>query len=272
MPAGSSNGAQLPLVEFVSILGVEGAGVLQKGRQAADLRKMTTPLEVLVLMDNPVLAEVVRLALSHGKVVTRAARNQAEASALLAEWRPHLAFIDIDVGWRDLLNDLPADSTDPGIPLIALTRRGDLQTKLAAFDGGADDILVVPFSPDELVARTRAIIRRTFSEAGPFAPVIRVGELEIDILHRRANTGANELHLTALELSLLYLLAGNAGRLMTRDEILDELWGVDYVAESNVVDRQVRKLRVKLKDGWRKPRFIATVPGRGYRFLPAVVD
>lgn len=100
-----------------------------------------------------------------------------------------------------------------------------------------------------------------------FTPVIRFGELEIDVLRRRVRVDDHDLHLTPLELSLLYLLATNAGRVLTRDEILDELWGGDYVAESNVIERQIRKLRAKLQDDWRRPRYIATVPGKGYRFL-----
>ena len=102
----------------------------------------------------------------------------------------------------------------------------------------------------------------------PFNPVQRLGELEIDILQRLVRAGTSELHLTGLEQSLLYLLAARAGQVVTRDEILDALWGVDYVSESNVVDRHVRNLRAKLQNDWRKPRFIATVPGKGYRFIP----
>jgi len=105
-----------------------------------------------------------------------------------------------------------------------------------------------------------------------FTPIIKLGELEIDILNRTVHSGASELHLTSLEQSLLYLLAANAGRVVTREQILDTLWGVDYVAESNVVDRQIRNLRARLQDDWRQPRFIATVPGRGYRFLPTLAD
>ncbi|MCA1648173.1 MAG: response regulator transcription factor, partial [Chloroflexi bacterium] len=112
-----------------------------------------------------------------------------------------------------------------------------------------------------------ALMRRAHSDAVTFTPVIKVGDLEIDILNRAVRVGAVELHLTALEQSLLYLLAANAERLVTREEILDTLWGVDYVAESNVVDRQIRNLRARLNDDWRKPRLIATVSGRGYRFL-----
>jgi DNA-binding response OmpR family regulator len=105
-----------------------------------------------------------------------------------------------------------------------------------------------------------------------FTPVIKLGELEIDILNRTVRAGTSELHLTSLEQSLLYLLAANAGRVVSREEILDTLWGVDYVAESNVVDRHIRNLRARLQNDWRQPRFIATVPGRGYRFLPTFTE
>jgi DNA-binding response OmpR family regulator len=155
--------------------------------------------------------------------------------------------------------------------VIALTQRGDLKAKLLAFERGVDDILTVPFSPEEFVARVLALMRRTYRDAAVFSPVLRLGDLEIDILNRRVRAGDRELYLTSLEQSLLYLLAANAGRLLTRDEILDYLWGADYVAGSNVVDRHIRNLRIKLQNHSRRPRYIVTVPGRGYRFLPTVL-
>jgi DNA-binding response OmpR family regulator len=109
------------------------------------------------------------------------------------------------------------------------------------------------------------VLRRSYSDAVTFTPVIHLGELAIDILNRTVRVGNTELHLTSLEQSLLYLLAANAGRVVTREEILDTLWGTDYVAESNVVDRN---LRVRLQNDWKRPRFIVTIPGRGYRFMP----
>jgi len=127
--------------------------------------------------------------------------------------------------------------------------------------------MTVPFSPEELLARVLALTRRTYGDTVPLTPVIKVGELEINILDRQVTAGSSKLHLTGVEQSLLYLLAANAGRLLTRNEIMDALWGVDYVAESNVVDRHIRNLRAKLQNDWRKPRFIATEPGRGYRFV-----
>ena len=230
------------------------------------------PARVLLVLDQPVLAGVVELALAHvhGRFRARVAPDAAAAAAVLGAWRPHLAVVDMDLARGEMLARLgyTAPPSAARVPVVALTRRGDLKTKLAAFERGVDDLLSVPFSPEELVARVLAVLRRTYHEGAALRPVLRLGELEIDILHRRVRAGTSELHLTALEQSLLYLLAANAGRLLTRDEILDHLWGVDYAAESNVVDRHVRNLRAKLQNDWRRPRYIATVPGRGYRFLP----
>ena len=230
-------------------------------------------MRVLTVLERPVLAEVVRLSLSHGPFTVRAVGDETRAIALLDEWHPHLAIVDMDVGHVSLLDRLTqAPPATDRIPSIALTRRGDLATKLTAFEHGVDDIIAVPFSPEELLARVLAIMRRSYGAAIAFTPTIRLGELEIDILNRRVRAGPSELHLTSLEQSLLYLLAANAGRLVTREQILDSLWGADHAAGSNLVDRHVRNLRTKLHDNWRRPRFIATIPGHGYRFLPAEHD
>ena len=238
-----------------------------------DVRGTHGPPLVLIVADQPVLGEVVRLALNHGQFTARMARTAEEALATLEQWRPHLAIVDADLGGGVVLDRFDTTAAAHGrVPVVALTRRGDLQTKLAAFERGVDDILTVPFSPEELVARVLAIMRRTYHEAVAFTPALRLGELEIDILSRSVRVGGHELHLTSLEQSLLYLLAANAGRLLTRNEILDHLWGVDYAAESNVVDRHIRNLRAKLQNDWHKPRYIATVPGKGYRFAPVAAD
>jgi two-component system, OmpR family, KDP operon response regulator KdpE len=240
---------------------------------SATLHQLGTSPRVLLVIDQPLLAQYIALALNHGISLTQVAENTEETLAALTTWRPHLAVIDMDLAHGAILDRLgyTTPSTDR-IPVIALTRRGDLQTKLAAFDHGVDDILTVPFSPEELVARVLAVMRRTYHEAVVFTPVLRLGDLEIDILNRSVRVHGKELHLTSIEQSLLYLLAANAGRLLTRDEILDQLWGVDYVAESNVVDRHIRNLRIKLQNGWRHPRYIATIPGRGYRFVSTTAE
>ena len=112
------------------------------------------------------------------------------------------------------------------------------------------------------------ITRRATGTDRPIVPTIRLGEIEIDILNRQVRAGDSIIHLSGIEQSLLYLLASRAGQVVTREEILDTIWGTDFVAESNVVDRHIRSLRVKLQNGYQHPRFIATVPGKGYRFIP----
>ena len=231
------------------------------------------PARVLVVLDRPMMIELIKMTLNHGVYTTRTATSATEVAAALTAWQPHLAILDMDLDGMQIMTLLGA--TPVGgirLPVVGLTRRGDLKTKLASFEAGVDDILTIPFAPEELLARVIALVRRAYSDAVTFTPVIKLGELEIDILNRTVHSGTSELQLSSLEQSLLYLLAANAGRVVTREEILDTLWGVDYVAESNVVDRQIRNLRARLQDDWRQPRFIATVPGRGYRFLPTFSD
>jgi DNA-binding response OmpR family regulator len=228
------------------------------------------PARVLLVLERPTLAELIKLTLNHGLYTTRTVATSQQAETELTAWLPHLVVLDMDLDGTHIVKQLSASGGR--LPIIGLTRRGDLSTKLAAFDAGVDDILTIPFAPEELLARVIAVLRRSYSDSISFTPVIKVGELEIDILKRTVRAGTSELHLTSLEQSLLYLLAANAGRVVTREEILDTLWGVDYVAESNVVDRQIRNLRARPQNDWREPRFIATVPGRGYRFLPTFTE
>ena len=221
-----------------------------------------------MLIDESIVGETISLTLNHGVYVTRGAKTMAQAMALIDDWHPHLAVIDMDLANEQFMRGVSAPAgADRRLPVLALTRRGDLKTKLAAFEQGVDDIMTVPFSPEELLARVLVLTRRAYGEEVKLTPVIKVGELEIDILNREVRAGSERLHLTSVEQSLLYLLAANPGELFSRDQIMDALWGTDYVAESNVVDRHIRNLRAKLHDDWHKPRFIDTVPGRGYRFI-----
>lgn len=225
----------------------------------------------LVLHDRQLVVDLFELTLNHGLFVVRAATSLAEAETIVAEWAPHLCVIDMDhddstafmsrVGSADKL-------TRRVSPVVGLTRRGDLKTKLRAFDLGVDDILTVPFSPEELLARALVVSRRATGVDRPIVPTIRLGEMVIDIVNRVVMTGDSEIHLSGIEQSLLYVLASRSGRVVTREEIIDAVWGTDFVAESNIVDRHVRSLRIKLQNDYRHPRFIATVPGQGYRFIP----
>ncbi|TAK01662.1 MAG: response regulator transcription factor [Chloroflexota bacterium] len=110
--------------------------------------------------------------------------------------------------------------------------------------------------------------RRATGTDRPIVPTIRLGEIEVDIVNRQVRAGESIIHLSGIEQSLLYLLASRGGRVVSREDILDAIWGTDFVAESNIVDRHIRSLRIKLQNDYRHPRFIATVPGEGYRFIP----
>ena len=221
---------------------------------------------MLVVVDQP-LANLVALTLNHGKYDTRVARDVTRAQAELETWRPHLLLVDLDADDSEGLRLIGQRVANRRVPTIVFSVRGDLKTKLAAFERGADDIITVPFVPEELVARALALMRRSYGDGVAFIPVINVAGLEVDLLNRKVKVGKLRPELTAIEQALLYLLASNPGQTLGREEILDALWGADYVAGSNIVDRHVRNLRLKLKDDWRKPRFVETVPGKGYRFL-----
>ena len=229
----------------------------------------------LVLHDRPLVVDLIELTLNHGVFAVRAAHDLAEADAILREWHPDLAVIDMDhpdstalLGHMGATNRLIKRTT----PAIGLTRRGDLKSKLQAFALGVDDILTLPFSPEELLARAIVVTRRLSGPDLPAIPTLRIGEVEIDIMNREVRAGDSVIHLTGIEQSLLYLLASRGGQVVTRDEILDTIWGPDFVAESNIVDRHIRSLRIKLQNDYRHPRFIATVPAHGYRFIPTFTN
>jgi DNA-binding response OmpR family regulator len=241
-----------------------------QGKQRAAHWPPRGPVRLLLVLDRPTIEDLIKLTLNHGVYLTRSVSTAASAIAVLDEWLPHLLIFDADLDGHEIMRRIAASASR--IPSISLTRRGDLRTKLDAFDWGVDDILTIPFAPEELLARVVALLRRSYSDTATFTPVIHLGDLDIDILNRTVRVGQSELHLTSLEQGLLYLLAANAGRVVTREEILDTLWGVDYVAESNVVDRHIRNLRARLQNDWKQPRFIATIPGRGYRFVPTFAN
>jgi DNA-binding response OmpR family regulator len=159
------------------------------------------PIRVLVVEDQPLVVKLVKLTLNHGTFVTRDACDAAAATTLLAEWQPQLVVVDMDLGGDQFLRQISSVVWRSGarLPTIALTRRGDLKNKLAAFEQGVDDILTIPFSPEELVARALAVTRRAYGEAATFQPVLRLGDQEIDILNRHVRAGSSDIHLSGLE-------------------------------------------------------------------------
>lgn len=172
-----------------------------------------------VLHEKSIVIDLIELTLNHGLFVVRAAGTLHEAEAIVAEWRPHMAVIDMDhddsatfLQWMGSTNTLSRTAT----PVPGLTRRGDLRTKLRAFELGVDDILTTPFSP-ELLARSIVITRRASGMDRPIVPTIRLGEIEVDIVNRVVYAGDSVIHLSGIEQRLLYLLASRAGQVVLPD-------------------------------------------------------
>ena len=238
---------------------------------AVDSALNAQPRRALVLHDRRPVVDLIERTLNHGLFVVKAAHDMAEAREILARWQPHLVVVDMDhddstavLRLLDTSNTLTRSFT----PSLGLTPRADLATRLRAFDRGVDDILTTPFVPDELIARALVLSRRATGAERPLVTVVKDGEIEVDIANREIRIGRSVTALSRIEQTLLYLLASRAGCIVARDEILDVVWGPEFVAESNVVERHIRSLRVKLHDDHRHPRFISTVTGRGYRFIP----
>ncbi len=225
-----------------------------------------TPARVLILIANA-LGNLVTVTLGHGSYETQNALTDDDIASAMRDWDPHLALIDID-HFAMGIEQVGGGMAKGGIPILALTRRRETKVKLATYEAGADDMIEVPFTLDEIVARPFALIRRSRGINVKIVPKILLGgRLEVDLLAQTVKMdGGPQLDLTPTQQTLLYLLAANAGEVLTRETLLDSLWGSAFQIESNVVDRHIRELRVKLGDDWRTPRYLETIPGKGYRF------
>ena len=225
-----------------------------------------TGSRVLLVIGNA-LANLVAVTLRHSNYETQDTTVEAECRQLMRDWQPHMALVDID-HYEPFIQLLGGGMSKGKMPVLAFTRKRDTAVKLKAFEEGADDIVEVPFTLDEIVARPYALMRRSRGVTTKLVPKIRLGgQIEVDLIEQTVKlNGEKALDLTPIQQTLLYILAANAGEVLTREALLQSIWGSAFQIESNVVDRHIRELRVKLGDDWRAPRYIETVPGRGYRF------
>jgi DNA-binding response OmpR family regulator len=226
----------------------------------------TTASRVLLVIGKA-LANLVAVTLRHGRYETRDCTAEDECRSLLREWQPHMALIDID-HYAKFIEIIGGGLTQGHIPILAFTRRREPGPKLEAYERGADDIIEVPFTLDEIIAWPYALIRRSRGITTKLVPKVNLGgKVEVDLLEQTVKMdGGRGLDLTPIQQTLLYVLAANTGEIMTRETLLATIWGSEFQVESNVVDRHVRELRVKMDDDWRTPRYIETVSGKGYRF------
>jgi len=201
----------------------------------------------------------------HGVVVSRAADGEAGLKEALAH-RYDIVLLDLMLPGRNGLEVCRELRTRSDVPVIVLTARGEEADRILGLELGADDYLPKPFSPRELLARIRAILRRVRGQVGPSTRPVRVGALQLDPASRRATFEGRQLELTSYEFDLLRVLAERAGRVLSREQLLDLARGSADEAFDRSIDVHVSRLRQKLGDDARKPRWLKTVRGAGYLF------
>lgn len=227
---------------------------------------------VLVVDDEPTILEVVARYLDRAGYATVQAADGAEALRLAESADPDLVVLDLMLPKLDGLEVMRRLHEGDGrpVPVILLTARGEESDRLVGLRRGADDYVVKPFSPAELVARVDAVLRRISPPpAGDDAPPpIEVGALRIDPGMRTVTLDGEAVSLTQREFDLLAFLAMHPGQVFSRDQLMDAVWGFPFYTDTSTVTVHVRRLRAKLGDDPAQPRFVETVWGVGYRLKP----
>jgi two-component system, OmpR family, response regulator ResD len=229
---------------------------------------------VLVVDDERTIADVVARYLEHGGYEARVALDGAQALALAAERPPDLVVLDLmlpRVDGLEVMRRLRQHGEREGRrppAIILLTAKGEETDRVVGLRLGADDYVVKPFSPRELVARVDAVLRRAAPErAEPAEPMV-FGELVIDPAARRVRRDGEEVTLTQREFDLLAFLAAHAGEVFSRDQLMDAVWHHAFYSDTSTVTVHIRRLRAKLEAVPDEPRWLQTVWGIGYRFEP----
>ncbi len=227
----------------------------------------TSQTSVLVVDDdNRIMRMMEEIMESEGHRVISASDGQS-ALDLFNKEQPDLVLLDIMMPGLDGYEVCRRIRSFSRIPIIMVTARGNDEEKIQGLDAGADDYIAKPFSFDELAARVRAVLRRSVSwDNQQPEPLFSCHELEIDFYKHRVTLNGKEINLTATEYRLLCYLARNAERVLTPDQILESLWGDDYLGEDHLLQVNIASLRKKLGEDIKTPRFIVTKHGMGYMF------
>lgn len=222
--------------------------------------------KVLVVDDEPAIQELVRFALEREGFEVSVAQDGWAALAEAERIKPDLVVLDLMLPGLNGFEVCRALRATSDVPVLMLTARKEESDRIQGLDLGADDYVTKPFSPRELAARVKAILRRV---RGPERePGVETG-LVVDAERRRVLLDGQPVDLTYTEFELLRVLAGHPGRVFTRDELLTRVWGADFYGDARTVDVHIRHLREKLHEDPVAPRFIETVRGVGYRFRDA---
>jgi two-component system KDP operon response regulator KdpE len=219
---------------------------------------------VLVVDDEPQIVRGLKIILRGAGYAVEAAETKAEALAALAARPPDVVVLDLvlpDGSGVEVCREVRRWSR---LPILVLSAVGDEREKVRALDAGADDYVTKPFGTDELLARLRAVLRRSESRDGS-TPVIEIGEIAIDLADRTITRSGRNVHLTPIEFDLVGVLAQNEGRLVTHKQLLREVWGPQYGEETHYLRVHVAHIRAKLEADPARPRYLITEPGVGYR-------
>jgi two-component system, OmpR family, response regulator ResD len=225
---------------------------------------------ILVVDDEPTIREVVGLYLRREGFEVESADDGEAALAAIARARPDLVVLDLMLPGVDGLTITRQVRAAGNLPIIMLTARGEEIDRVLGLELGADDYLTKPFSARELVARVRAVLRRTQAPAEPLpaSSVVSAGALRIDSAARTVALDGQQIGLTAREFELLLFLARHPGQVFTREQLLDQVWGYTFASEASTVTVHIRRLREKIEADPTTPRRIVTVWGVGYKLEP----
>lgn len=224
---------------------------------------------ILVVEDEPSIAEIVQLYLRRAGYQVALAQDGEAALAALSRQLPDLVVLDLMLPRLDGLSVTRWLRDRSDIPIIMLTARREEADRIAGLEIGADDYVVKPFSPQELVSRVRAVLRRTRgSEPGGGSRPLEFGSLRIDPQTRLVTREGQEIVLTAKEFDMLFLLARHPRQVFSRQQILEQVWGLAEFIDPGTVTVHVRRLREKIEPDPSNPRHIQTVWGVGYKFEP----
>jgi len=218
---------------------------------------------VLVVDDEPQIVRGLKIILRNAGYAVEAAETKADALAALAARPPDALVLDLVLPDGEGVEVCQEVRRWSRLPIVVLSAVGDEREKVRALDAGADDYVTKPFGSDELLARLRAVLRRSLEVGG--SPRLELGELVIDLHDRRVTRAGNEIHLTPIEFELVRVLAQHQGRLVTHRQLLQEVWGPEYGGETHYLRVHVAHIRAKLEEDPSRPRYLITEPGVGYR-------
>ncbi|HEY1616209.1 MAG TPA: response regulator [Streptosporangiaceae bacterium] len=222
--------------------------------------------KVLVIDDEPPILNALRINLAARKYEVSTAADGASGLAAMARERPDVLILDLGLPDMDGTQVIKGVRGWTSTPIIVLSAWGQESQKVAALDAGADDYVTKPFGMDELLARLRAAVRRAAPE--PDAPVVRTEHFTIDLSAKRVTIDSADVRLTPTEWQLLEVLARNPDRLVSQRQLLQEVWGPEYLNEASYLRVYMANLRRKLEPSPSRPRYLLTEPGMGYRFCP----